>query len=64
MGFQYEDVAAGCEAHQRGRPSPVDSHRRGKLVEYLGDSGHALNVQAWVTMQAELEQAKSEVANG
>ena len=64
MGFVYEDVAAWCEAHQRGRPSTWDSHRRGKLVEYLGDSGHALNVQAWVKMQAELEQAKSEVANG
>jgi len=64
MGFQYGDVAAWCEAHQRGRPSTWDSHRRGKLVEYLGDSGNALNVQAWVKMQAELEQAKSEVANG
>ncbi len=64
MGFTYEDVAAWCEAHQRGRPSTWDSHRRGKLVEYLGDSGHALNVKAWVQMQAELEQAKGEVANG
>jgi hypothetical protein len=64
MGFVYEDVAAWCEAHQRGRPSTWDSHRRGKLVEYLGDSGNALNVQAWVKMQAELEQAKGEVTNG
>ena len=64
MGFDYVDVAAWCEHHQRGRPSTWDSHRRGKLVEYLGDSGHALNVQAWVKMQAELDAAKKAVTNG
>ena len=64
MGFQYEDVAAWCEGHQRGRPSTWDSHRRGKLLDYLGDNGNAVNVKAWVQMQAELKQAKKEVTNG
>lgn len=64
MGFSYEEVAAWCEGHQRGRPSTWDNHRRGKLIDYLGDSGNSVNVKAWITMQAKLDAAKGEVADG
>jgi len=64
MGFQYEAVAAWCEAHNRGRPSTWDTHRRGKLIDWLGDSGNSVQVKAWVTTEAELAAARKAVTDG
>lgn len=64
MGFQYEDVAAWCEAHNRGRPSTWDTHRRGKLLEWLGDSGNSVQVKAWVETEANIKAAQGEVSRG
>ena len=64
MGFEYEGVAAWCDAHGKGRPSTWDNHRRGKLIDYLGDSGNSVNVKAWLDMQGKIETAKGEVSDG
>lgn len=64
MGFKYEDVAAWCEAHNRGRPSTWDTHRRGKLLEWLGDSGNSVQVKSWVETEANIKAAQGEVSRG
>jgi hypothetical protein len=64
MGFQYESIAAWCEAHNRGRPSTWDTHRRGRLIDWLGDSGNSVQVKAWVTTEAELAAARKAVTDG
>ena len=64
MGFEYDGVAAWCEGHQRGRPSTWDDHRRGRLLEYLGDSGNAVQVRAWIETESDLSRARQEVSDG
>jgi hypothetical protein len=64
MGFKYEAVAAWCEAHNKGRPSTWDTHRRGKLIDWLGDSGNSVQVKAWITTESELAAARKAVTDG
>ena len=55
MGFRYEAIANWCERNNKGRPSTWDTHRRGKLIEWLGDSGNSVQVKAWIETEAQKE---------
>lgn len=64
MGFRYEAIANWCERHNKGRPSTWDTHRRGKLIEWLGDSGNSVQVKAWIETEANIDKAREEVKRG